>query len=456
MSRTNQLGLHPDAESLNAFVEHLLPDEERQQLLSHLAVCTQCRQVVFLAQEAAFEQEAEKPVVIPEPQKPRKSWLTGWRPVWVMATACAAMFAISLPIYFRHAAQNQAIARMAQSESGTTSELSAPLAEQESRASQELATRPAAPSQSKGDENKLPALPGSSKPADAGANAAKNGPPVAKSVPLPGPATVPAPAPPAAKPQAVPPGGSFSEAVMVAPKPVDAPRPAITETIPTQPALSTNQLALQNRNTGGGSTTGPKIHGFVGAARAGMAPRAAMPAHGTNSAVAGTSRNVVAGTADGARLLSPTGAEILVLVPGEHISAGSEEELAAARDAMQQSLPSGQRPIFAASAQHHLLAIDAAGALFLSNDAGRTWEPENPQWNGRAVTLRVAQNSNGAEAAKQPDKQAGNSAASPTSAAGTGVASGSVAQQAPAVQFEIVNDSGSVWTSMDGKTWTAK
>jgi len=219
-----------------------------------------------------------------------------------------------------------------------------------------------------------------------------------------------------------------------------------------------NQQALQSRNAGGGSSSGRVTHGFVGSAKAGMAPRAAMPARGANSSVASTARNGVAGSVAGTRLLSPTGAEILILVPGEHISAGSEEELAAARDAMHAALPGGQTPIFAASAQHHLLAIDAAGALFLSNDAGKTWELETPHWTGRAVALRVTPSGNGAETGKQADRQASDSAASSpqASAAGAAAVGEPQAQRAPVAQFEIVNDSGAAWTSVDGKTWTAK
>ena len=48
-------GRHPDAESLNAFLEQALPAPERAQILGHIASCSRCRQVVFLAQQAAAE-----------------------------------------------------------------------------------------------------------------------------------------------------------------------------------------------------------------------------------------------------------------------------------------------------------------------------------------------------------------------------------------------------------------
>ncbi len=52
MNPTAQSGMHPDAESLTAFAEQLLPAAERDQILMHMATCRRCREVVFLAQHA--------------------------------------------------------------------------------------------------------------------------------------------------------------------------------------------------------------------------------------------------------------------------------------------------------------------------------------------------------------------------------------------------------------------
>ncbi len=49
MSELLQAGQHPDADQLNAFVEHTLPAHEQQQTLAHLAVCPACRQIVALS-----------------------------------------------------------------------------------------------------------------------------------------------------------------------------------------------------------------------------------------------------------------------------------------------------------------------------------------------------------------------------------------------------------------------
>jgi hypothetical protein len=87
------------------------------------------------------------------------------------------------------------------------------------------------------------------------------------------------------------------------------------------------------------------------------------------------------------------------------------------------------------------LAIDAAGALFRSDDGGATWQPIRVQWQGRALTLRLTQPRTAArQAAKSTVNaaEAGQQASTPTS---------------PAAAFELTTDSGAVYTSTDGQTW---
>ena len=49
MTDTSKVGIHPDADAINAFAEHRLPAHERDQMLSHLAVCPACREVLALS-----------------------------------------------------------------------------------------------------------------------------------------------------------------------------------------------------------------------------------------------------------------------------------------------------------------------------------------------------------------------------------------------------------------------
>ena len=50
MSEYPQPGLHPDPDTLNAFIEGVLPEHERLACLTHFAGCAACREVVYLAQ----------------------------------------------------------------------------------------------------------------------------------------------------------------------------------------------------------------------------------------------------------------------------------------------------------------------------------------------------------------------------------------------------------------------
>jgi hypothetical protein len=89
-------------------------------------------------------------------------------------------------------------------------------------------------------------------------------------------------------------------------------------------------------------------------------------------------------------------------------------------------LPGGAA-LSAASAASRVLAVNATGTLYASDDRGAHWQPVPTQWTGRAVLVRSV---------------------------AVGVKDG--AQPEPKAQFELVNDKAQVWVSIDGKTWTAK
>jgi hypothetical protein len=91
MSDLLKSGSHPDADQLNAFVEHTLPAHEKQQTLAHLAVCPDCRSIVALALPS-IDEAAERKAA-------RKTWFRGWNVAWlgVPALAAIAFLAIILP-----------------------------------------------------------------------------------------------------------------------------------------------------------------------------------------------------------------------------------------------------------------------------------------------------------------------------------------------------------------------
>jgi hypothetical protein len=92
MSDFLESGLHPDADQLNAFAEHVLPPHEQEQVLAHLTACSDCRAVISLA---IPKQEDDS---LPQVEPVRKPWLSGWNLVWPVAFAVAALVPIVLHV----------------------------------------------------------------------------------------------------------------------------------------------------------------------------------------------------------------------------------------------------------------------------------------------------------------------------------------------------------------------
>lgn len=98
MTTPFQPGQHPDADQLNAFVEHTLPLHEQQATLAHLATCSDCRAIVYLAQPPAPEPH-------PKPVHARAPLFARWMLAFPAAAALACL--IFLTIHFRNPASNQ-------------------------------------------------------------------------------------------------------------------------------------------------------------------------------------------------------------------------------------------------------------------------------------------------------------------------------------------------------------
>lgn len=82
MSEHLHPGVHPDVDTLSAFVEGVLPEHERAQCLAHLAECSRCRDVVFLARDTQVAPAAPELV----PRMVARRWL---RPMPILAAAAA-------------------------------------------------------------------------------------------------------------------------------------------------------------------------------------------------------------------------------------------------------------------------------------------------------------------------------------------------------------------------------
>jgi len=103
------------------------------------------------------------------------------------------------------------------------------------------------------------------------------------------------------------------------------------------------------------------------------------------------------------------------------------------------------------------LALDTAGALFITYDSGQHWSAVAPQWPGKAVQLSFA-----ASPARlyqvQPQQSQTQSDGSYNAGITTGAAASGIAQQSqqtitPTAGFQLTTATGAVWLSTDGLTW---
>jgi hypothetical protein len=460
MNPNPQLDLHPDAESLNAFAEQSLPEQEREQVLLHLGGCGRCRQVVYLAHEAAArlamdEAEAFRPeldpaavfgyaaAMAPAPAeaagsgpvgdraavKRARRWFWGWHLAWVPAAALAAIVGVAIFVRVERVqpgfeSGNEPLVVAPQSAPRQVAKNDEPLPEAKAAAGN---AKPAA----------TPATPKA--PAPRTFSAAENAPKEKLS------AEPPAPTPPAFQVDRERRPDSEGDGRMAQ---MDERRQAITAQTnaglfkppapstaslppPPAPAPTADARSFQPASA---SATASRIHGVAGAHRAspGASASAAAPAVEMKSESLGS------------------------LEASQQEPSLSTAKSAGARKAKIVVLPSGLRAVSTASARDYALAIDESGALFLSRDVGIHWEPVAHQWSGRAVTVRIqggfkmSSAAGGAFTAARAEDSSSNSNDS-----GDARPDASAPPALPAV-FEIVNDREEVWTSTDGKSWKAK
>jgi hypothetical protein len=356
MTSVSQFESHPGVEDLSAFAEQALQERERCQVLAHLSGCSRCRQIVFLATEAALEESLPAAAVLtPAHAVPQRlNWLAGWRMAWMPAGALA-LLALTVTVVRWHATGPADLARL-----------------QTPPASHAVISNPSTPPR----------------------EAAKTAPAEKRTVPP------PAPAPP--------PTTITQKSAQVAvntqwPMPVEevrAPAPPLAQISSAPPAArmakAKSALAYDRAEQELQSNRG----GALAAARAPGANQAA------SFTVLPESRKMVLGA-----------------VP--HVL----------------QLPSGQAPVAVARGAERVLALDASGALYLSVDQGATWKQVPAQWAGHAVALRL--HSNTAKAAPAAPSAAPQTAAAPPNATAPNL-------------FELSNNQGQLWLSLDGLTWTAR
>jgi hypothetical protein len=371
MNRTSQLDLHPEAESLNAFVEQALPEPERAQVLAHLAACGRCRQVVYLAQQTS----EPVPVVVVHSAAQPASWFRNWWFTWVPAAALVAMVALAVFVHVRRAETGSELARI-------TPQMgqSAPVPPAPEQASARTAAPPPAPV------------------------AAKRSPRVMPSPPLMA-SEMPAETAPAAASPALPGAFESARAESLPPVAENASRLEFRTQQDTA-AMRSQAAAAALRQQQMARALSPALSPGVTSS---ASRRAAMDVGAVPSAQGG-------GYTTGADAAPRIALQSAPSASFEEGAPGSSTKLDAVRMAGPIKLPSGLDAVSMATARHAILALDHAGSLFRSEDQGAHWEPVARQWMGRAVSVRAT----------------------------------------PSATFEIVNESGLIWVSSDGRICTPK
>ena len=102
----NTAPVHPDADTITAYVEQSLPTAERQTVLTHLATCEPCREVVALSQPELSVLSASQTVIKPAPAS---AWRRLFAPGFGLAASVAVMALIAvLVLQLPHRASQQA------------------------------------------------------------------------------------------------------------------------------------------------------------------------------------------------------------------------------------------------------------------------------------------------------------------------------------------------------------
>ena len=394
MNSTAQPDFHPDAESLNAFVEQALAEPERLQILRHIASCNRCRQVIFLAQEAASGEESTAPAATPT-FHPVRHW-TSWRLAWVPAAALAAIVTLAIFLHRPQSVPNTQFARVAPPSQGTVPE------------------------------------PFSQKPADTGTAQSQVAVNLATRKSTSAPVHTPTKAPPSVAIYATRPATAGAAESMSTESQATAIPPGVSEE-----RLSTQEAATQLKAE---NVDAARQSQLANRARMSSAPAARI----TQAKMKSTE-----GQGQASSSMPVTAPQFEVkLAPPSSFDRAVQPQKAGGLALGTPHLPSGLAALSTATAQHRTLAIDLTGTLFLSDDAGKHWEPVVRQWTGRAVDVRVkplwsvpVAASTSGEAAVHGTNQLVVGKLAPSSP--------------PDAAFEIVNDQGLIWASADGKTWKA-
>jgi hypothetical protein len=110
------------------------------------------------------------------------------------------------------------------------------------------------------------------------------------------------------------------------------------------------------------------------------------------------------------------------------------------------SLPSKRPAVSTISNGPEILAVDSAGDLFLSKDAGLRWQHVSHQWTGKAIKVSLAFPAPMTQPAPSKTLSAG-------ATASTNFETATPVGVATRVGFELTTETGATWSSPDGLVW---
>jgi Carboxypeptidase regulatory-like domain len=384
MSELLQSGHHPDADQLNAFVEHTLPRHEQEQTLAHLAICSDCRSIVSLS----LPRVEEVPELHHEPVP--KFWFLGGSFVWPVAAALAGL--VLFIVHFHSVAVHKRIG-VAPTQLAV-SPPPAPLPDATTSAPTTPRAQPPLSSEQQAHDRRAKANVGASTTANQAQTETVIENQSIAALPLQArnladlKGTQPkSPIEPANKPM------QSSNGVIAA-------NSVTNGAVPPRPQAANAKDFLQQNGSGAGlgnlrdqSLAGP------------AAPQAMNFRHGESADASRASNQTV----------EVAGAAPVATLSSMSINPGFNQ---AKSIIAQHPLPSGLAALSLVSAGPQTLAIDIHNTLFLSDDNGMHWKAIPSQWQGKAVKVDMASAASQPGQRSTPDANSAHSASKVTAIGG--------------------------------------
>jgi hypothetical protein len=403
---SEQLHLGPD--TLSAFVEGALPEHERGQCLAHLAECSHCREIVFLVPDTPAV-----PVVSPAVIRP--PW---GRPMPLLAAAAAVCFVVlGAWLYVRSKTERPPTELAARSAPAPEVKKPAEVGQPKSVA-KETAPR-VAPRPWSEHPNNNPASPAPS-------SAPATSPEVAHVAP---PSRTADSAEAAV--QALPPPPARASQIQIAPQVEIAPLETlsgISGTVTDATGAAIPHAAVELRQLAGITTANAQTDDAGNFKFTGLAPgryevRIAMTGFRLASQQVDVRAHAIASVRSQLEVGSTTETVEVTAAPS---TLQTESASVSRSPRRKQATPPEPRPLPSKLPAERMvaqgkkaLAVDSAGTLFFSENAGKSWKAVKPPWRGKVAGL-----------VSPPD----------------------VDNAGPA-QFQLTTDAGVDWLSRDGRHW---